>query len=368
MKTDYDVVVIGAGVIGTMTAKALAERGRQTLILERYQLGNKHGSSHGLNRIVRVTDYHPDYVRINRLAMRGWEELQEAAGETLLVRTGNLEIGEGARIYADALEAAGERYEWLSPEEARERWPRSDSVRMNGCSSRRTAACVWRIGPSAPPPAWPRRPEPNCVRARGSSVSNHDTFAEVVIEGETIRAPVVVVTAGAWAGKLLAGAGLDLPLVPTLEQVSYYKLDDPSPLPTIIDYTVDGAIDHYAVPHPTREGELQARPGSRRAGRRPRHAVVRAGPGTPCAGGDLGTEPFPIADPDGATRDLSVHEHARQRLRPGSRRVGRRRLGVQRARLQGEPDGRNDPGRPGDRSSSGVPLGRFLASRPALRP
>ena len=123
MKTDYDVVVIGAGVIGTMTAKALAERGRQTLVLERYQLGHIGGSSHGLNRIVRVTDYHPDYVRINRLAMRRWEELQDAAGETLLVRTGNLEIGEGAQVYADALEAAGERYAWLTPRQAHERWP-----------------------------------------------------------------------------------------------------------------------------------------------------------------------------------------------------------------------------------------------------
>src|SRR4029077_15290768 len=94
MKTDYDVVVIGAGVIGALTAKALAERGRQTLVLERYQRGHKGGSSHGLSRIVRVTDYHPDYVRLNRLAMRGWQELEEAAGETLFVRTGNLEVGE----------------------------------------------------------------------------------------------------------------------------------------------------------------------------------------------------------------------------------------------------------------------------------
>jgi sarcosine oxidase len=123
VRTDVDALVIGAGVIGVMTARALAERGRQTLVLERFQLGHKGGSSHGLSRIVRVTDYHPDYVRINRLAMRGWQELQEAAGETLLVRTGNLEIGEGAQVYADALEAAGERFQWLAPGAARERWP-----------------------------------------------------------------------------------------------------------------------------------------------------------------------------------------------------------------------------------------------------
>ena len=41
MKTNYDVVVIGAGVIGAMTAKTLAERGRQTLILERSSSGTR---------------------------------------------------------------------------------------------------------------------------------------------------------------------------------------------------------------------------------------------------------------------------------------------------------------------------------------
>jgi sarcosine oxidase len=258
MKTDYDVVVVGAGVIGTMTAKALAERGQQTLILDRYQLAHKGGSSHGLSRIVRVTDYHPDYVRINRLAMREWEELQEAAGETLLVPTGNLEIGEGAQIYADALEAAGERYEWLTLEQTRERWP---SLRLGAderafvqedggvCLADRTVRAAARLATEA---GAELRED-----TRVEGISNHDTFAEVAIDGETIRASVVVVTAGAWAKNLLADAGLNLPLVPTLEQVSYYRLETPSPLPTIIDYTMDGAIDHYAVPHPTEAGSFK---------------------------------------------------------------------------------------------------------------
>ena len=120
---DFDAIVIGAGVIGTATALALADRGRHTLVLERSQLAHKGGSSHGLNRIVRLTDFHPEYVRLNRLAMRAWEELEDAAGEQLLVRTGNLEVGPGVQTYADALTAAGERFDWLTAGDARERWP-----------------------------------------------------------------------------------------------------------------------------------------------------------------------------------------------------------------------------------------------------
>jgi sarcosine oxidase len=88
-------------------------------------------------------------------------------------------------------------------------------------------------------------------------IADHDAFAEVVVDGGAIRASAVVVTAGAWAGGLLAGAGIDLPLVPSLEQVSYYRLESPSPLPTLIDYTGDDGTDRYAVPHPLDAGSFK---------------------------------------------------------------------------------------------------------------
>ena len=256
MKTDYDVVVIGAGVIGTMTAKALAERGRHTLILERYQLGHKGGSSHGLNRIVRVTDYHPDYVRINRLAMRGWEELQEAAGETLLVRTGNLEIGEGAQVYADALEAAGERFEWLTPRQARERWPalllRDDErmfVQEDGgvCLADRTVRAAARLAAEA---GAELREGTKVERVsnqrhlrRGRGRRANDPFVGRRRHGGRVGRGTCL-RMRAWTCRWFRRSSR----CPTTSSRS------PSALPTVIDYTVDEAVDHYAVPHPTETG------------------------------------------------------------------------------------------------------------------
>ena len=349
MKTDYDVVVIGAGVIGTMTAKTLAEQGRHTLLLERRQLAHKAGSSHGLNRIVRVTDYHPDYVRMNRLALRKWEALQDAAGETLLVRTGNLEIGEDAQAYADALEAAGEAYEWLAPEDARARWPGlrlGDDERMfvqedgGVCLADRTVRAAARLAIHA---GAELREDTEVER-----VADHDTFAEVVTPGRTIRSSVVVVTAGAWAGNLLSAAGIDLPLVPSLEQVSYYRLEDPSGLPTVIDYTVDDAVDHYAVPHPSEVGHFKLALDHAGPVADPGSAVVRPGSRAHGAGGGVGAKPVPLIRSDGGAGNVPLYEHTRQRLRVGSNRVDRRGLRLQRARLQGEPDGGRRPGRPGD--------------------
>jgi sarcosine oxidase len=258
MRVDHDVVIVGAGVVGSMTARALAARGRSVLLLERFELGHKAGSSHGLNRIVRVTDYHPDYVRLNRLALEGWRRLEDASGETLLVHTADVEIGDGAQRYADALEAAGESFAWIEPAAARERWPGllvEDEERLfvqeGGCVclADRTVRAAARVAQAS----GAELREHTAVER----IVDHDSSAEVIVDGASIRASTVVVTAGAWAGGLLAGVGIDLPLVPSLEQVSYYRLESPSALPTVIDYTRDDGTDRYAVPHPLETGSFK---------------------------------------------------------------------------------------------------------------
>jgi sarcosine oxidase len=68
---------------------------------------------------------------------------------------------------------------------------------------------------------------------------------------------VVVVTAGPWAAELLGTAGIDLPLVPSLEQVTYFELDGPSPLPTLIEWGPDGTWAPYVVPNPEEPGRFK---------------------------------------------------------------------------------------------------------------
>src|SRR5437764_620221 len=50
-----------------------------------------------------------------------------------------------------------------------------------------------------------------------------------------VRADVVLVTAGAWARDLLAGAGIDLPTRPTRETVAYFAISGAGPaIPTLV--------------------------------------------------------------------------------------------------------------------------------------
>jgi sarcosine oxidase len=79
----------------------------------------------------------------------------------------------------------------------------------------------------------------------------------VTSDGEVIRAPVAVVTAGPWAAALLGTAGVGLPLVPSFEQVTYFELDEAAPLPTIIDWQADPVHTPYWVPDPTEPGHFK---------------------------------------------------------------------------------------------------------------
>jgi sarcosine oxidase len=51
-----------------------------------------------------------------------------------------------------------------------------------------------------------------------------------------VRARAVVVTAGAWAATLVAGVGIELPVVPTRETVVYVDVPGADLLPPLIDY------------------------------------------------------------------------------------------------------------------------------------
>ena len=51
--TEYDTIVIGVGGMGSATLYHLARRGLRVLGIERYDIPNEMGSSHGITRMIR---------------------------------------------------------------------------------------------------------------------------------------------------------------------------------------------------------------------------------------------------------------------------------------------------------------------------
>jgi sarcosine oxidase len=212
-----EVVVVGAGIMGSATAYALARDGRDVLLAEQFQVGHERGSSHGRSRIVRLAYPELEFVELAKESFTGWRELERESGTELLELNGLLELVEDpAQSSRDALEAAGAAYELLDADEARRRWP---------------------VGVSD---GWTTlfQPEAGIVRADLA----HRTFVErAAVHGarleenmcveslDQLDAEFVIVTAGSWVRKLVP----DLPVRPTRETLAYFRRDG-DPLPSVV--------------------------------------------------------------------------------------------------------------------------------------
>lgn len=90
----YDVIVVGVGGMGSAAVYDLAKRGKRVLGLERFNVPHAWGSSHGVNRIIRLAYHeHPSYVPLLHRAYELWRELEQRVGEQLLYITGSIDAG-----------------------------------------------------------------------------------------------------------------------------------------------------------------------------------------------------------------------------------------------------------------------------------
>lgn len=267
---DVEVAVVGAGVMGSATARALARAGRETLLLEQFNVGHKRGSSHGASRIFRFSYHDRRFVRMAVDALPLWRELEREAGEPLLTVTGGIDTGKALEDHAEAMSATGVSFEWLDAEEAGRRFP----LRLSpGASALFQADAGWVAA------------DPT-VKALAASATRHgvhlvegrrvralhveDGAVRLETEEESYRARVAVVTAGSWARDLVAPLGIDLPTRSTRETVAYFRVPDEEAIPSLVDWG-DPAVyslrspgqglkvgEHQAGPvtDPDREGEV----------------------------------------------------------------------------------------------------------------
>ena len=147
-----DVVVIGLGVTGLSAAGALARRGRSVVGIDRWGSGHPVTSSTGASRSTRVAYDDVRYVRLAREAFDGWHRLEVGQGVTLLVESGQIDLGPVAKL--DALAAAMRAGDVPSTSSTRPASgvasPRSPRATANArCSTRKGARCS---------------PTPRCVR------------------------------------------------------------------------------------------------------------------------------------------------------------------------------------------------------------
>ncbi|HUB37574.1 MAG TPA: FAD-dependent oxidoreductase, partial [Streptosporangiaceae bacterium] len=91
----HDVAIVGAGLLGLATGRALAARGRDVVVLEQAEVGHAGSGSKGSTRIFRMGYPDPDYVGAARQARDRWHELEAESGRHILRPVPQLTFGAG---------------------------------------------------------------------------------------------------------------------------------------------------------------------------------------------------------------------------------------------------------------------------------
>ncbi|CAH1232250.1 PIPOX [Branchiostoma lanceolatum] len=225
----WDVIVVGAGVMGSSTAFHLAQGGGKTLLLEQFFLPHTRGSSCGQTRIVRKSYIaeHAHYADMVTASIRIWKQVEKELGTTLMVPISRLlwARSENPKIHAiaDTLDGVGARNSRLQGRDLRRRFPmlrfppgyvgvlEEDAAVIKADTAVR---CLQEL-----------------FVKRGGRIKDGERILKVV-PGQTItvttatmtyRTRRLVLTCGAWAPGILRDLGLNLPLKPLRINVCYFK-------------------------------------------------------------------------------------------------------------------------------------------------
>jgi D-hydroxyproline dehydrogenase subunit beta len=233
MSLEHDVLVLGAGIVGTATAYELTQRGLSVILVDR--LGVSEGTT-GLgegNALCSDKDAGAE-LDLTVAGLRLFAEVEGWLGEAARIRRkGALIVHPDARTWADEparaerLRAAGVDARLLAPDEIMTLEPRLTGPLHGATYVPTDLQCDPRgIARGLAALAQAR----GCEVRTGTEVGSIEPGRGVrLASGERIAARAIVLAAGPWSGPLAATAGLTLPVEPRKGQLVQLQLDPPEP-------------------------------------------------------------------------------------------------------------------------------------------
>jgi sarcosine oxidase len=248
-----DVVVIGLGVLGLSTAGALARRGNVVVGIDRWGSGHRVTSSTGVSRSIRVAYDDERYVQLAREAFEGWRRLEASRNVTLLVETGQIDMGPDAKLDAltAAMSASDVAFDELDADGVRDRFPElAVGVGERGLFHSEAGTVLADAAMHALTADAAKEGAALSMPERCIAIEIAPGETEVVTDSRTVRATQVVIAAGPWSGDLLRTVGIELPLTPALAQVTFLRAPQLVDRPGLADWLIDDGVGVYGHPVP----------------------------------------------------------------------------------------------------------------------
>ena len=232
MVKHFDSIVVGVGGMGSSAVYNLAKRGQKVLGIEKFDVPHSEGSSHGVNRIIRLAYYEDSsYVPLLRRAYEMWSEIETIAKEQLLYKTGSIDTApSGHELFEGSLQSCLEHdipHEILNYRQINERFPGYEMppghmglYQKDGgfvLSERAIVAYV------------------NAAVTEGATIQARETVLKWEPEADGVRvftdrseytADRLVITAGAWTAGMLPS--LEELAVPERQVLAWLQPEEPS--------------------------------------------------------------------------------------------------------------------------------------------
>jgi sarcosine oxidase len=235
MKRDYEYIVLGLGGFGSAAAYWLSKRaGSEVLGLEQFELGHVRGESQDHSRIIRLSYHTPEYVELAKYAYRAWAQLEQDAGEQIVLKTGGLDFAPRESAiplsnYSGSMDAAGVGYEALDAAEIMRRWPQFRLTEdIHGLFQPESGIAMAARGNAAHQRVAREHGATLRERAPVQAVRPLAGEFEVDAGNAQYRCRRLIIAAGSWSNRALAPFGVQLPLTVTQEQVTYFATTRPA--------------------------------------------------------------------------------------------------------------------------------------------
>jgi sarcosine oxidase, subunit beta len=241
-----DVIIVGGGIMGASSAFFLRQRGMSVILLERGLIGQQ---ASGVNfgntrRMGRPIEQLP----LSNRARAIWLKFKELFGADVeLLLNGHLRVGvtpaheERMVTYAEDAKSFGIGMQMLGAKTLHERFPYLGPDITAGCYAPHDG----HANPRLAAPAIGRA----AVRAgaqvfENTEMTNLDKdgadFVATTADGRTFRAPVALVTAGAWGNRISTHFGEPVPMIAKAPQMCVTE-----PVPYAIRPTIGAMADKF---------------------------------------------------------------------------------------------------------------------------
>uniref|UniRef100_A0A803QPD4 FAD dependent oxidoreductase domain-containing protein n=1 Tax=Cannabis sativa TaxID=3483 RepID=A0A803QPD4_CANSA len=249
----FDIIVIGAGVMGSSTAYQTSKRGQKTLLLEQYDFLHHLGSSHGESRTIRATypdDYYTDLV-LDSYAL--WEQAQSEIGYKVYYKAHQFDMGPSDSESLKAIIAICRKkslpHRVLNSQQVAQQFSGRIQIPENWVGLYLDKGGV--IKPSKAVSMFQTLALKNGAVLKDNSEvkeikktgGENDGVLVVTASGESFRGKKCVVTVGAWTRKLVKRvSGVELPIQPLETTVSYWRIKEEH----VSDYAIDNGFPSFA--------------------------------------------------------------------------------------------------------------------------